>query len=272
MGLIIFYDLTKDELRGRRPLAKFLCIKLIVMVTWYQSFLFGIFQTKGVIKATEFWTSANIADGLNALATCIEMVIFAIFMWWAYPATEYYNKTVNSEEQRKTMSDDEKERRKHDTTSIWRPLLDSINFSDFAQEIWSSFVFFVDYARGKPHAHSQPKDKDRVTFGSAFGVEPQPRKKLSKPRPSTDPSSALMRPRTPNSEAGTATNVTWSGGARSTEEGETSEAYRMSPITSQPQARQPPWQQQQGQQQLLPPGQQQSPDPNQRWSTIGLAM
>ena len=38
-GLIIFYGLTKNELKGRRPLAKFLCIKFIVMITFYQSFL-----------------------------------------------------------------------------------------------------------------------------------------------------------------------------------------------------------------------------------------
>src|SRR5579863_4906202 len=37
-GLILFYGLTKAELAGRRPLAKFLSIKLIVMFT-YQSFM-----------------------------------------------------------------------------------------------------------------------------------------------------------------------------------------------------------------------------------------
>ena len=37
-GLILFYGLTKEEL-GRRPLAKFLSIKLIVMFTFYQSFV-----------------------------------------------------------------------------------------------------------------------------------------------------------------------------------------------------------------------------------------
>jgi hypothetical protein len=38
-GLIVFYGLTKEELTGRRPLAKFLSIKLIVMFTFYQGFV-----------------------------------------------------------------------------------------------------------------------------------------------------------------------------------------------------------------------------------------
>ena len=38
-GLIIFYGLTHEELAGRRPLAKFLAIKMIVMFTFYQSFI-----------------------------------------------------------------------------------------------------------------------------------------------------------------------------------------------------------------------------------------
>ena len=38
-GLIMFYGLTHEELKGKRPLAKFLSIKLIVMFTFYQSFI-----------------------------------------------------------------------------------------------------------------------------------------------------------------------------------------------------------------------------------------
>lgn len=38
-GLILFYGLTKEELKGKRPLAKFLSIKLIVFLTFYQSFV-----------------------------------------------------------------------------------------------------------------------------------------------------------------------------------------------------------------------------------------
>jgi hypothetical protein len=44
-GLLLFYSLTKDELIGRRPLSKFLSIKLIVMFTWYQSFVVCFLQT-----------------------------------------------------------------------------------------------------------------------------------------------------------------------------------------------------------------------------------
>jgi hypothetical protein len=43
-GLIVFYGLTKEELVGRKPLAKFLSIKLIVMFTFYQSFVFSALE------------------------------------------------------------------------------------------------------------------------------------------------------------------------------------------------------------------------------------
>ena len=38
-GLLIFYGLMNEELKDRRPMAKFLSIKLIVMFTFYQSFV-----------------------------------------------------------------------------------------------------------------------------------------------------------------------------------------------------------------------------------------
>jgi len=38
-GLLLFYGLVREELKGRRPLAKFMAIKMIVMFTFYQSFV-----------------------------------------------------------------------------------------------------------------------------------------------------------------------------------------------------------------------------------------
>ncbi|OJA11640.1 hypothetical protein AZE42_04761 [Rhizopogon vesiculosus] len=146
-GLILFYGLTKEELEGRRPLAKFLAIKLIVMFTFYQSFIFSALEGR-VIQATQYWTATNIADGLNALATCIEMVFFSTFMMWAYTANEY--KVPGNRK-----------------TSIWRPLWDSVNYWDFIKEIGGSLKFFFDYARGAPSTHSSSQKAD---FGEAFGV------------------------------------------------------------------------------------------------------
>jgi hypothetical protein len=44
-GLVLFYDLTKEELAGRRPLAKFLSIKLIVFLSFFQSLVVRTFRS-----------------------------------------------------------------------------------------------------------------------------------------------------------------------------------------------------------------------------------
>ncbi|KAG2130418.1 organic solute transporter Ostalpha-domain-containing protein [Suillus bovinus] len=145
-GLLLFYGLTKEELVGRRPLAKFLSIKLIVMFTFYQSFVFSALEGR-VIKATQYWTAANIADGLNALTICIEMVFFSVLMMWAYTVNEY--KVPGNKK-----------------TSIWRPLWDSVNYWDFVTEIAGSLKFFFNHARGASSTHSSKK----TDFAHAFGI------------------------------------------------------------------------------------------------------
>ncbi|KAN0107462.1 DUF300 domain containing protein [Russula decolorans] len=147
-GLILFYDLTKEELAGRRPLAKFLSIKLIVFFTFYQTFMFTAMEDR-VIHGTEFWSSTNIADGLNALATCIEMIFFAAFMMWSFNWKEYQLKRGESH------------------TSVWRPLWDSINLWDFAVEIGLAFTYFANRIRGRLN-HPVPTER---SFAKAFGVE-----------------------------------------------------------------------------------------------------
>ncbi|KAJ6550841.1 DUF300-domain-containing protein [Mycena vulgaris] len=147
-GLLVFFGLTKDELAGRRPLAKFMCIKLIVMLTFYQTFVFSMLEGR-VIKATPYWSETNIANGLNALVICIEMVFFALGMWWAYAPREY-----------------RKLGQPH--TSIWRPLWDSINYMDFVLEILGSLRYFFGAATHRTHAADRGGAK--MNFGEAFGV------------------------------------------------------------------------------------------------------
>lgn len=111
-GLITLYSLISDELRGKRPLAKFSTIKIvrpaispllllhstltdfhycldqIVALVFYQNFIFTLLAHYGVLKPTEFWTAHNVADGLNALVTTFEMVLVALFQLYAFPYTE----------------------------------------------------------------------------------------------------------------------------------------------------------------------------------------
>ncbi|KAJ6625597.1 organic solute transporter Ostalpha-domain-containing protein [Mycena sp. CBHHK59/15] len=144
-GLLLFYSLTKEELAGRRPLSKFLSIKLIVMFTWYQSFVFSALADR-VLHGTKYWTTTNIANGLNALAICIEMIFFSAGMMWAFTFKEY------------------KRPKGSPATSVWRPIWDSINYADFATEIFGALQYFM-CGSSKVAATS-----DRVDFGEAFGV------------------------------------------------------------------------------------------------------
>ncbi|KIJ35341.1 hypothetical protein M422DRAFT_262517 [Sphaerobolus stellatus SS14] len=129
---------------------------------------FSVLQKYKLIHVTEFWTATNVADGLNTLATTIEMVFFAAFMLWAYPVSEYKDDSLPK-------------------TSIWRPLWDSINYANFSHEIFGSVAFFIRYLLGRPNTHT-PKGNSypiqssyqgvqipqastsQINFGNAFGL------------------------------------------------------------------------------------------------------
>jgi hypothetical protein len=71
--LIEFYYVIRKDIAQYRPLLKFLAIKLIIFLTFYQTFLFQILAHFGVIKATTYWTTANVEFGLGAITLTVEM-------------------------------------------------------------------------------------------------------------------------------------------------------------------------------------------------------
>ncbi|TIA88846.1 hypothetical protein E3P99_02383 [Wallemia hederae] len=153
-ALIIFYTITKEDLAGKKPLAKFLSIKLLVFFTFYQGFIFDQLAEHDVLKATEYWTKTNISNGLNSLCTCIEMVIFSAFMVYAFSFREYRNRT-KVEGVKRIMNP-------------FMAFLHAINLTDFLKDIYLSLRFFVDYARNKPHAHSKKNATMADEFDEAF--------------------------------------------------------------------------------------------------------
>ncbi|KAI0294073.1 organic solute transporter Ostalpha-domain-containing protein [Multifurca ochricompacta] len=154
-GLILFYGLTKEELVGRLlrgMLCLFFSLRVVLFLTKsFASIKFNALKDR-VIHGTEFWSSTNVADGLNALAICIEMIFFSIFMMWAFSWKEYLVQPGEPH------------------TSIWRPLWESINLWDFAVEIGSELSFFASRLTGR-HPHTSGTGSGKAGFGQAFGVE-----------------------------------------------------------------------------------------------------
>ncbi|GAA5948722.1 hypothetical protein JCM21900_005273 [Sporobolomyces salmonicolor] len=153
-GLIVFYALVKERLAGKKPLFKFLSIKLIVMITFYQAWLFSVLESHGVITATEFWTATNVADGLAALCICCEMVLFSIAFVFAFSWKEY-------RVQRPMGA-------KH--TSVFWAVLDSFNYWDFIVEGYLGLKFWYDYIRGRPGTHAGKKARMAET-GTDYGLD-----------------------------------------------------------------------------------------------------
>lgn len=189
-GLIVLYGLIRHDLKGRRPLAKFLTIKGSIFLTFYQGFIFSVLQNHGVIKSTEYWTATNVADGLNALCTSLEMVIVAAFQIWAFHWGEYreegrakaateagvilpslddenYKLTAGEDldpkqskkrdkEQRKALK---KELRKYPVkhTNPLYALFHALWLGDLFAELWHSIRFAVDRIRGKEYTRQDAR-------------------------------------------------------------------------------------------------------------------
>lgn len=90
--LVLFYFASHEDLAPIRPLSKFLCVKLVVFASFWQSIVIDLLFTFGVIKESESWTiydEKNLAAGLQDFIICIEMVIAAIAHAYAFPPRDY---------------------------------------------------------------------------------------------------------------------------------------------------------------------------------------
>ncbi|KAJ1728469.1 hypothetical protein LPJ61_004015, partial [Coemansia biformis] len=126
-ALVSLYRVIKDDISEHKPFRKFLAIKAIVFLTFWEGFVISWLGSNnvGVIKGTEFWTKDNVVDGLTALVVCIEMVLFAVLFIWAFPSAIYRRPAGTTR------------------TPVRRAFVDSLNFGDFFLEIWYLFKWMA---------------------------------------------------------------------------------------------------------------------------------
>lgn len=92
--LVVFYVATKDELSHWRPVGKFLCVKMVVFFTWWQSIFIEILfaSPRGQIIANnteDSWTVNEISKGLQDYVICIEMFFASIAFSMAFSYKDY---------------------------------------------------------------------------------------------------------------------------------------------------------------------------------------
>jgi len=85
-GLFLFYSSTKNEMRSVSPVKKFLAVKAIVFLTYWQAlFIPIVFGTQN-------------SEATNDVVLCFEMVFFAALHYRAFPWSEFRFESVRCDE------------------------------------------------------------------------------------------------------------------------------------------------------------------------------
>ncbi|CAM9571759.1 unnamed protein product, partial [Hapterophycus canaliculatus] len=99
--LVLFYRATYKELVHIHPMGKFLAIKTIVFFSWWQGILIEILEGQGHFASVVGVSSAegedmsqhdpseHVAQGIQDLLICLEMLVAAVFFFYAFPLSDY---------------------------------------------------------------------------------------------------------------------------------------------------------------------------------------
>jgi hypothetical protein len=89
--VIQFYFQLRLDLAPHSPFVKVLAIKLVIFLSFWQSFMFSILTspTLKIVEATPKIAYPDLKVGMPSLLLCIEMAIFAVLHLWAFPYRPY---------------------------------------------------------------------------------------------------------------------------------------------------------------------------------------
>merc|ERR1712046_389752 len=91
--LVQFYQAFKSELTAIHPVPKFLCVKLVVFFTFWQSVVVALCVHMGwVTESTEkMYKTDEVADGIQNFAISVEMLIAAVAHFYIFPWRDFRN-------------------------------------------------------------------------------------------------------------------------------------------------------------------------------------
>lgn len=96
--LLLFYLAFKKELKPYHPVPKFLCIKAILFLSFWQAVVLAGFAQFQIIHDVGEYTTTDVKTGINNLLLCVEMVLIALAHRYAFPYDGYLENTGNGGE------------------------------------------------------------------------------------------------------------------------------------------------------------------------------
>lgn len=95
--VIQFYIQLKEGLAIHRPFLKVLAIKLVIFLSFWQSFAISIgTSTLDIVKPNATLAYPDLKVGIPSLLLCFEMALFAILHLWAFPWRPYADNAPRS--------------------------------------------------------------------------------------------------------------------------------------------------------------------------------
>eukprot|EP00794_Sanderia_malayensis_P009040 gene9040-10007_t len=88
-GIFLFYSSTKELLGPYYPVLKFLTVKFVVFLSFWQGVVLAVFEKTGVITTHSRIASGTIAAAYQDFIICFEMLIAAILLRFAFPFSVY---------------------------------------------------------------------------------------------------------------------------------------------------------------------------------------
>ncbi|KAG7487046.1 hypothetical protein JOB18_045583 [Solea senegalensis] len=90
--LVLFYRALREELNPIKPVGKFLCVKMVVFVSFWQAVFIALLVKVGVISESHTWdwkTVEAVATGLQDFIICVEMFLAAIAHHYSFTYKPY---------------------------------------------------------------------------------------------------------------------------------------------------------------------------------------
>ncbi|KAF0744440.1 hypothetical protein LEN26_002800 [Aphanomyces euteiches] len=87
--LVLFYLALGTHLKPYKPVPKFLCVKAVLFLSYWQSVVLAFLSKFEIIHQVGSWTTNDVTMGIQNVLICFEMMVIAFVHTHAFPYDEY---------------------------------------------------------------------------------------------------------------------------------------------------------------------------------------